>query len=98
MQAGQFHIEQAMSLEQLQELDEQQLLAALIAVDAPLQNLPAVHLNDQQAASTRQGQTLNLAENLLGMVRMYHAAVFLGLGEMRLDGKLAPKKLFNLND
>ncbi len=98
LQAGQFHIEQAVSLEQLQKLDEQQLLAALIAVDTPLQNLPAVHLNNQQAASTKQGQSLILAENLLGPVRMYHATEFLGLGEMRLDGKLAPKKLFNMND
>jgi tRNA pseudouridine55 synthase len=98
LQAGQFHIEQAISLEQLQELDEQQLLAALIAVDTPLQNLPAVHLNEQQAANTKQGQSSTLTENFLGTVRMYHAAEFLGLGEMRLDGKLAPKKLFNMND
>jgi tRNA pseudouridine55 synthase len=98
LQAGQFHIEQAISLENLQELDEQQLLAALIAVDTPLQNLPAVHLNEQQAANTKQGQSSTLTENFLGTVRMYHAAEFLGLGEMRLDGKLAPKKLFNMND
>jgi len=32
------------------------------------------------------------------IVRMYHAAVFLGLGEMGLDGKIAPKKLFNMNN
>ncbi|MDA1343586.1 MAG: tRNA pseudouridine(55) synthase TruB [Methyloglobulus sp.] len=98
LQAGQFHIEQAISLEQLQNMDNQQLLAALIAVDTPLQNLPAVHLNDQQAANTKQGQSSTLTENLLGPVRMYHATEFLGLGEMRLDGKLAPKKLFNMND
>jgi tRNA pseudouridine55 synthase len=97
LQAGRFHIEQALSLEKLQELGEKQLLAALMAVDTPLQNLPAVHLNDQQAASTKQGQTVTLTEDLLGSVRMYHAAEFLGLGEMRLDGKLAPKKLFNMN-
>jgi tRNA pseudouridine55 synthase len=29
---------------------------------------------------------------------MYHANVFLGLGEMLLDDKLAPKKLFNLDN
>ncbi|NOS74887.1 MAG: tRNA pseudouridine(55) synthase TruB [Methyloglobulus sp.] len=98
IQAGQFRIEQAKSLEQLQELDDPQLLATLIAVDFPLQTMPAVYLNEQQAASTRQGQCLALAENVLGHVRMYHEAEFLGLGEMRLDGKLAPKKLFNLND
>jgi tRNA pseudouridine55 synthase len=98
IEAGQFGIEQAKSLEQLQELDDPQLLATLIAVDFPLQTIPAVYLNEQQAASTRQGQCLAFAENVLGSVRMYHAAEFLGLGEMRLDGKLAPKKLFNLND
>ncbi len=31
-----------------------------------------------------------------GMVRLYNGAVFLGLGEMLRDGKLAPKKLFNM--
>jgi tRNA pseudouridine55 synthase len=98
IEAGQFRIEQAKSLEQLQELEDPQLLATLIAVDFPLQTMPAVYLNEQQAASTRQGQCLAFAENVLGSVRMYHAAEFLGLGEMRLDGKLAPKKLFNLND
>jgi tRNA pseudouridine55 synthase len=28
---------------------------------------------------------------------MYHASAFLGLGEMQIDGKIAPKKLFNIN-
>jgi tRNA pseudouridine55 synthase len=31
-------------------------------------------------------------------IRMYHAGVFLGLGEMLLGGKIAPKKLFNMNN
>jgi tRNA pseudouridine55 synthase len=97
-QAGQFHIDQAMSLEQLQGLDGQQLLSTLIAVDAPLQKMPAVYLNEEQANAIKFGQTLDLNEDLLGSVRMYDATAFLGLGEMRLDGKLAPKKLFNLND
>lgn len=97
-QAGQFLIEQAMTLEQLQKLDDQHLIAVLIAVDTPLQNLPAVHLNDQQTVAIKHGQALDLEVNTLGPVRMYHTTEFLGLGEMRLDGKLAPKKLFNLND
>jgi tRNA pseudouridine55 synthase len=96
-QAGQFRIEQAMTLEKLQASDEQQLLANLIAVDAPLQAMPAVYLNGQQAAAIKFGQSLALDEGLLGSVRMYATTEFLGLGEMRLDGKLAPKKLFNLN-
>jgi tRNA pseudouridine55 synthase len=97
MQAGQFRIEQAMTLEQLQALDEQQLLANLIAVDAPLQAMPAVYLDGQQATAIKFGQVLDLEEDMRGPVRMYDTTEFLGLGEIRLDGKLAPKKLFNLN-
>ena len=97
MQAGQFHIDLAMTLEQLQELDSQQLLNTLIAVDTPLQTMPAVYLNGQQAAAIKFGQIFDFDENVRGSVRMYETTEFLGLGEMRLDGKLAPKKLFNLN-
>ncbi len=98
LQAGQFHIEQSYSLEQLQDLDIQQLQSALIKVDTPLQTLPAVYLDDPQALNIQQGQLINRPESLNGSVRMYHGATFLGLGEMRLDGKLAPKKIFNMND
>jgi tRNA pseudouridine55 synthase len=97
LQAGQFSIGQAMTLEQLQDLDGQALAETLIPVDAPLHTMPAVYLDGQQAASIRFGQTLDLDETLLGSVRIYATTEFLGLGEMRLDGKLAPKKLFNLN-
>ena len=96
-QAGQFRLEQAFTIEQLQELDGQQLLDTLIAVDAPLQAMPAVYLDNQQAKAIKFGQVLDLDESLLGSVRMYATTEFLGLGEMRLNGKLAPKKLFNLN-
>jgi tRNA pseudouridine55 synthase len=98
LQAGQFCIGQAKTLVQLQAMDDQQLLDTLIPVDLPLQNLQAVQLNEHQARCIKQGQSLNLQEYKEGPVRMYHAAEFLGLGEMRLDGKLAPKKLFNMNN
>ncbi|MBK8815289.1 MAG: tRNA pseudouridine(55) synthase TruB [Methylococcaceae bacterium] len=100
-QVGQFSIDQAITITQLENLDEQSLISRLIAVDTPLQTLPAIQLNNQQTVNIRYGQTLNLELNiekaLYGSVRMYHENEFLGLGEMRLDGKLAPKKLFNLN-
>jgi tRNA pseudouridine55 synthase len=97
IQAGQFCIDLAMTLEQLRELDGEQLLETLIAVDTPLQTMPAVFLNGQQAAAIKFGQIFDFDENVRGSVRMYETTEFLGLGEMRLDGKLAPKKLFNLN-
>ncbi len=94
---GDFRIDQAISFEHLQQLDDQQMLDKLLAVDMPLQSFPAVYLDDQQSACVKQGQIINLNESFTGAVRMYCATEFLGLGEMRLDGKLAPKKMFSLN-
>ncbi|GAB6139956.1 tRNA pseudouridine(55) synthase TruB [Methylosoma difficile] len=103
VQAGQFHLTDAYTLEQLQAMDGEALENCLLPVDEPLQSLPAVILADGQAQSIKYGQSIIvdlslLAETLPGTVRIYHAADFLGLGEMLMDGKLAPKKLFNLNN
>lgn len=96
-QVGQFSLDGASTIEQLQGMDDQVLKSRLIAVDTPLQALPAIYLDHQQSVNIRYGQALNLGNALIGSVRMYHADEFLGLGEMRMDGKLAPKKIFNLN-
>ena len=117
LQAGQFNIENAKTIEQLTAMDRQSLSECLINVDKPLEALPAVQLSEQQAICIKHGQSLELLppfdklrtgfderrasaslETKQGTVRMYSDAVFLGLGEMRLDGKLAPKKLFNMNN
>ena len=102
LEAGQFSIEDAKTFDQLRVLSEQDLFKILIAVDKPLEMLPSVHLSDEQAVSIKYGQPINPTPdsswgNWQGMLRMYHDADFLGLGEMQLDGKIAPKKLFNLN-
>ena len=73
-------------------------MSHLIDVDQPLQFMPALALSDEQAVAVKQGQRLTVNESTQGMVRMYHGPCFLGLGELLLDGKLAPKKLFNLDD
>ena len=98
IQSGSFSIQQARTIKELQELDNQQLLAFLIDVDFPLKALPSIQLNNQQAISIKHGQTIDLEEQLRGSVRLYDQGGFLGLGEMRLDGKLAPKRLFNMDD
>jgi tRNA pseudouridine55 synthase len=96
LQAGQFKIEQALTIEQLTAMDQQRLSACLINVDKPLEALTAVQLSEVQAAYMKQGQPISFPSVGSMMVRMYHDTVFLGLGEMSLDGKLAPKKMFNL--
>ncbi|MGZ5013266.1 MAG: tRNA pseudouridine(55) synthase TruB [Methylobacter sp.] len=112
LEAGQFSIENAKTIEQLTDMDQQSLLQCLINVDKPLEALPAVQLSDEQTICIKHGQSLNFLptdesmtngtsaslEGSQGTVRMYNDAVFLGLGEMLRDGKLAPKKLFNLSN
>jgi tRNA pseudouridine55 synthase len=105
LEAGLFNIEQAKTIEELTAMSEQDLLQCLIDVDKPLEALPYAHLSDEQAIAIKYGQSINFNRTpdfipgmWQGRVRMYHAADFLGLGEMLLDGKIAPKKLFNMNN
>lgn len=98
-QAGQFNIEDALTIEQLQALDLVELKNKLHDVDKPLGHMPRLELSAQQAILVKQGQQINTEKNetLEGIVRMYSEQVFLGLGVMLLGGKLSPKKIFNLN-
>lgn len=98
IQAGQFKIENALTIEQLQQMDLDQLKDQLIDVDKPLDDMPMLELSADQAILIRQGQQIKMEKTgaIQGAVRMYADQVFLGLGEMLLDGKLLPKKIFNL--
>lgn len=97
LEVGLFSIESALTIEQLQEMDEHSLFSCLIDADKPLDFLPAVVLSSEQAVRVRHGQAVSVKDVLPGPIRIYHATTFLGLGEILLDGKLAPKKMFNMN-
>jgi tRNA pseudouridine55 synthase len=96
IRAGLFDLQQAMTLDEIKSLPVETVINQLIEVDKPLEALPAVQVSEEQAACIRQGQQLPLDKPKTGLVRMYCQQVFLGLGEMRMDGKLAPRKLFHL--
>ncbi len=96
--AGMFDIAQAYRYEKLQAMTPEQLENCLIPVDAPLAGLPAVELSDDQGARVLQGQQIELHAGIGGTVRIYCQQHFLGLGECLLNGKLAPRKIFNLNN
>ncbi|MDP3008498.1 MAG: tRNA pseudouridine(55) synthase TruB [Methylococcales bacterium] len=98
LQAGQFQLANAHTIEQLTAMSAQELNACLMAVDEPLQSIPEVQLSDAQATAIQYGQTISHNNPQSGAVRLYHNELFLGLGEMTLNGKLSPKKLFNLSD
>jgi len=96
-QAGQFKIADAVTIEQLQIMDLNQLTDCLLDVDKPLETIPKIELSSRQAILIKHGQQIDSEQKpMSGMVRMYSEQVFLGLGEMLLDGKLVPKKIFNL--
>lgn len=98
LQVGQFQLTGAKTLDQLAEMDAPSLLGCLLPVDLPLTAYPAVRLSECEAKSIRFGQSIQHLRSCLGMVRLYHQAEFLGLGEMLRDGKIVPRRLFNLNN
>lgn len=96
--AGMFRIGQAHTLEALQAMSPEQMLLVLIGLDQPLLDMPEISLNAEQAERVRQGQRIRVAEAAAERVRIYSPECFLGLGEISMDGKLAPKKLFHLDN
>lgn len=98
LQVGWFQLAEAYTIEQLTAMNTQQLAACLLAVDVPLQTLAAVQLSREQATAIQYGQPIDFAGQQSGSIRLYYNGLFLGLGEMALNDKLAPKKIFNLTD
>ena len=97
LQSGQFKLTDAYTIEQLNAMNSEALQACLLPVDLPLQSFPSVQLSEPQKTCIQYGQSIQIVTPSLGTIRMYHNDDFLGLGETSLDGKLAPKKIFNLN-
>ena len=97
--AGQFHLHEAKTIEQLSAMTSDELHASLIAVDKPLENLQAIHLSPEQATAIRYGQAIDFETNETKQnVRLYAELCFLGLGEIGLNDKITVVRLFNLND
>ncbi len=92
-EVGQFELNQAWKIEQLQEMSAEALQQCLLSADLPLNFMPAVNLSMQQSSCIKLGQQILFDQSEPGMVRLYEQEIFLGLGEMLLDGKLAPRKL-----
>ena len=99
LEVGRYPITEAFTLEQLQEFSsDEDLMSCLHSVDEPLMSWPEIDLHESQATFIKQGgQVLLSDQSVLGTVRMYSASDFLGIGEVLLDGKLIPKRLFNCN-
>ena len=90
-----YGIAQAITLEQYEAMSEEQRLAALAPPDSAVLYLPAITLDDDSAFYLMQGQPVWCRGAIpTGLLRLYNERqVFLGLGELQGDGKVAPKRL-----
>ncbi len=97
--AGPFHIEDAVSLEALHTLAEQEGLAGLDRCLQPLEtalaDCPALNVTDNSAYYLRQGQPVQVPKAPTdGLVRLYGGnAAFIGVGQILDDGRVAPRRL-----
>jgi tRNA pseudouridine55 synthase len=92
--AGRFRIEQATSLETLQELDPEQRKRRLLPLPALLEGLPRAELGAAEEARLRQGQALKISglhQGLCAVVRPDGAVI--GLGSADGEGSLKPLRL-----
>jgi len=93
--AGGFSLEQAHSLADLEALEASQRQTWLQPADYLVAHLPALHLDDTDAASLCQGRSVGYSGAHSGLMRVYTAANrFLGLAQADA-GQLVPHRLIN---
>jgi len=92
---GEFSLDEAYTLAQLEEMDETQRDACLLPLDRLVRNLPSLELDEVQANRLAQGQRLGFCDGHPdGKRRLYASGRFIGLGELE-GGRLAPNRLLS---
>lgn len=92
---GDFGLEKAHTLSELEALDEAGRDGLLLPVDSLIQNFPALFLDSIQAGRLAQGQRLGLRDGHPdGKRRLYAEGDFVGLGEL-VAGRLSPSRLLS---
>lgn len=91
---GIFEVGDAVSIERIEAMAEDERDALLAPVDALVSEFEAIVLDVEQAAWLLQGRTLRLSvRGRPGPARAYGPQGFLGLAQWQADGTLAPKRL-----
>jgi tRNA pseudouridine55 synthase len=92
---AQFGIDKAWSLERLEAIAIDQRDQILLPVDAILESLPQVQVDEISTHYLLQGQPVwKSGLNMTGFFRLYtERGNFLGIGQQAPDGKIAPKRL-----
>ncbi len=95
---GPFGIEQAVTLDRLANgASRLERASRLLPADAALAPLPEIVLSPNAAFYLRQGQVVAAPGRATGLIRVYEEGrVFLGVGEILDDGRLAPRRLLRM--
>lgn len=93
---GSLDLARAVSLAELEALDESDRLQCLQPVDALLHTLPVVTLEGEAAERFSHGNPVDLPAGLSGKIRVYADGRLIGVGEPGGDGRLWPKRLVQL--
>jgi tRNA pseudouridine55 synthase len=97
--AGPYGEREMHSLDTLKELavqGPQALATALLATDSALDGLPELQLDEEEARRLAQGKTIATEAGAgAGLVRLYVAGRFLGVGARDVEGKLRVRRLLD---
>ena len=86
----------AVTLAELEALDEAGRAGRLQPVDALLRSLPIMAVEGESAERFRHGNPVDLQPGLAGKIRVYAGGRLIGVGEPGSDGRLWPKRLVQL--
>lgn len=93
---GDLDLGNAVTLAELEALDEASRLDHLQPVDALVASLPVVSVEGEAAERFRHGNPVDLPAGLAGKIRVYADGRLIGVGEPGSDGRLWPKRLVQL--
>jgi tRNA pseudouridine55 synthase len=86
----------AVTLADLQAMDETARMAVLQPVDSLLQTLDRLELSGEAEQRFSHGNPVDLPDGLQGKIRVYVGEHLIGVGERGADGRLWPKRLVQL--
>ncbi|MFU8878079.1 MAG: tRNA pseudouridine(55) synthase TruB, partial [Wenzhouxiangellaceae bacterium] len=93
--SGPFRLEDASTMERLEEMEVDAARALLLPADRALVALPEVHLDSPGTADIRQGRPVTTDAAQADPVRIYGDGRFLGIGRVDDHGLLRVRRLFH---
>lgn len=95
-----YHAEQMVSLEELQRLSQAECDQKLLSLDSLLNEWPVLKISQAAAYYLYRGQAVllpNLPKHGLLRLLLQKSGQFIGVGEILEDGRIAPRRLVDLN-